>query len=49
MVKKYANDLEGLEVLIAIDKSANRSKSDKDQSDCLPHNKKFQCEYIKTW
>jgi hypothetical protein len=35
--------------LIAVDKSANRSKSDKDPSDWLPPNKKFQCGYIKTW
>ncbi len=31
------------------DKSANRSKGDKDPSDWLPPNKKYQCEYIKTW
>ncbi len=46
---EYANDLDDPEVLIAVDKSANRSKSDKDPSDWLPPNKKFQCEYIKTW
>ncbi len=45
----YANDLDDSEVLIAVDKSANRSKGDKDTSDWLPPNKKFQCEYIKTW
>ena len=46
---EYANDLKGLEVLIAVDKSANRSKGDKDPSDWLPPNKKYQCAYIKTW
>lgn len=46
---KYANDLDDPEVLIAVDKSANRSKGDKDPSNWLPSNKKFQCEYIKTW
>lgn len=46
---EYANDLDDPEVLIAVDKSANRSKSDKDPSDWLPPNKKYQCEYIKTW
>jgi len=46
---EYANDLDDPEVLIAVDKSANRSKGDKDPSDWLPPNKEFQCEYIKTW
>jgi hypothetical protein len=46
---EYANDLDNPEVLISVDKSANRSKSDKDPSDWLPPNKKYQCEYIKTW
>ncbi len=46
---EYANDLDDAEVLIAVDKSANRSKGDKDPSDWLPPNKKFQCDYIKTW
>ncbi len=36
-------------ILIAVDKSANRFKSDKDPSDWLPPNKKYQGEYIKTW
>lgn len=46
---EYANDLDDPEVLIAVDKSANRSKGDKDPSDWLPPNKKFKCDYIKTW
>jgi len=47
--KEYANDLGDPEVLIAVDKSANRSKADKDPSDWLSPNKKFQCDYIKIW
>jgi hypothetical protein len=47
--KEYANDLDDPEVLIAVDKSANRAKGDKDSSDWLPPNKKFKCDYIKTW
>ena len=47
--KEYTNDLDDVEVLIAVDKSANRSKGDKDPSDWLPPNKNFQCDYIKTW
>jgi hypothetical protein len=47
--KEYANDLKDPAVLIAVDKSANRSKGDKDPSDWLPLNKKFQCKYIQTW
>lgn len=46
---KYANDLTNPETLIAVDKSANRSKGDKDPSDWMPPNKSYQCEYIKTW
>lgn len=47
--QKYANDLVDPTILIAVDKGANRSKGDKDPSDWLPPNKKFQCDYIKTW
>lgn len=45
----YANDLEDSKTLIAVDKSANRAKGDKDPSDWLPTNQKYQCEYIKNW
>lgn len=47
--KKYANDLENAEVLIAVDKSANRSKADKDPSEWMPSYNAYQCEYIKNW
>ena len=46
---KYANDLDDPEVLIAVDKSANRSKGDKDPSDWLPPSKIYKCDYIITW
>ena len=46
---QYANDLEDEEVLIAVDKRANRSKGDKDPSEWLPQNRNYQCEYIKNW
>ncbi len=46
---QYANDLTNPETLIAVYKSANRSKADKDPSDWLPTNPKFQCQYIATW
>jgi hypothetical protein len=46
---EYANDLDNPEVLVAVDKSANRAKGDKDPSDWLPPNKKYRCKYIKIW
>jgi hypothetical protein len=46
---EYANDLDDPDILIAVDKSANRSKADKDPSNWMPPNKGYACEYIKTW
>jgi hypothetical protein len=46
---QYANDLTDPKTLIAVSKSANRSKADKDPAVWLPPNKKYQCEYIKNW
>ena len=46
---RYANDIDDAEVLIAVSKSANRAKGDKDPSDWLPSNEKYRCEYIRTW
>jgi len=46
---QYANDLDDKEVLMAVSKSANRSKGDKDPADWLPPNTQYQCEYIKIW
>ena len=44
---KYANDLDDPEVLIAVDKSVNRSKGDKDPSDWLPPNKNINANILK--
>tara|TARA_R110000868_G_C10760674_1_gene753892 strand:+ start:38 stop:568 length:531 start_codon:yes stop_codon:yes gene_type:complete len=45
----YANDLKNRETLIAVDKSANRSKGDKDISNWLPANKNYHCNYVARW
>ena len=46
---EYANDLTNPQTLIAVGKSANRSKGDKDPSDWMPPNKDYWCEYIRDW
>lgn len=46
---QYANDLTNPQTLIAVGKSANRSKGDKDPSDWMPPNKDYWCEYIRDW
>lgn len=46
---QYANNLDHPETLIAVSKSANRSKGDKDPSDWMPTNDDYGCDYIKTW
>jgi len=45
----YANDLDNPETLIAVSKSANRAKGDKDPSDWMPQNQQYHCEYIRNW
>lgn len=45
----YANDLKNPLTLIAVAKSANRSKGDKSPSQWLPQNKKYHCQYLKNW
>ena len=35
--------------LIAVSRSANRSKGSKDPASWLPENKSFHCTYIQTW
>jgi hypothetical protein len=45
----FANDLKNPNTLIAVAKSANRSKSDKSVSQWLPPNQKYHCQYIKNW
>ncbi|MGL5722127.1 MAG: HNH endonuclease family protein [Brevinema sp.] len=45
----FANDLSDPNHLIAVSKSANRSKSDKPPSEWLPPNEEYQCPYISNW
>lgn len=47
--KAYANDLELKSALIAVYRSANRSKGDKDPAEWMPENQEYWCEYIKSW
>lgn len=47
--KNYANDLKNTQTLIAVAKSANRSKGDKPPSAWLPKNQKYHCQYLKDW
>ena len=44
--KQFANDYENL---IAVNKSLNRQKSDKDPAEWLPPHKEYICEYIARW
>tara|TARA_R110000868_G_C10769979_1_gene754649 strand:+ start:106 stop:636 length:531 start_codon:yes stop_codon:yes gene_type:complete len=43
---QYANDFD---VLLPVNRSANRSKGDKDPSDWMPKNSKFHCAYLQKW
>jgi len=47
--RAYANDLANAETLIAVSKSANRSKGDKDPAQWLPPNQAYRCVYVRTW
>jgi len=47
--EQYANDLSEPDSLIAVSKSANRSKGAKDVAQWLPINEAFQCEYARRW
>ncbi len=47
--KAYANDLAHDDHLIAVDKSANRSKGDKGPEAWLPPRADYRCEYIRSW
>lgn len=49
MREKYANDLNNPDSLIAVSKSANRSKGAKDVAQWLPSNEDFHCEYVRRW
>lgn len=44
--QQFANDLTQL---LAVDGSANRSKSDKGPGDYMPENRDFRCTYAKLW
>ena len=45
----FANDMDLDVALIAVSKSANRSKRDKDPANWLPPNVAYHCEYAKAW
>ena len=47
--RQYANDLSDPNTLIAVWKSANRSKGDRDPANWLPSNKMYRCKYLKIW
>ena len=44
--RQFANDEENL---LAVSRSANRSKGAKDPAQWMPKNEAFHCEYIKKW
>lgn len=46
---RYYNYLKYENHLIAVSKSANRSKSDKSPTEWLPPNEEYQCEYVREW
>lgn len=45
----YANDLSNPDTLIAVDKSANRSKGDGDPLSWLPPAWGYRCDYVRRW
>ncbi len=47
--RRYANDLDDPDTLIAVSASANMSKRDKDPAKWLPENQDYHCEYLRTW
>lgn len=47
--KAFANDLEDPTTLIAVDKSANRSKGARGPDEWMPVNREYRCKYLKTW
>lgn len=47
--RNFANDLGSSYALIAVSRSSNRSKSDRDPSDWLPSNSAYVCEYLQQW
>ena len=47
--EQYANDISNPDVLIAVSRSANRSKGARDVAHWLPTNEGFRCEYVRRW
>jgi len=45
----YFNDLTHPEHLIAVDRSANRSKGSRQPHEWLPPNDAYRCEYLRAW
>ncbi len=47
--REYGNHLDDANHLIAVSKSANRSKGSRDPSEYLPPHKEYICQYVSTW
>ncbi len=47
--ERYANELSDPLHLIAVTRSTNRSKSDRDPAAWMPPRAEFRCEYVSTW
>ena len=47
--RAFANDLDLPQALIAVSRSSNRSKSDKDPADWLPPLASYRCQYVEDW
>jgi hypothetical protein len=47
--KAYFNDLAVPNHLIAVDRSANRSKGSRTPTEWLPENVAFRCTYVRSW
>jgi hypothetical protein len=45
----FANDLDLQAALIAVSRSTNRSKSDRDVASWLPPNRAYRCQYLASW
>jgi len=47
--RSYANDLSNPKTLIAVYKSANRSKGARDPAQWMPSNTEYWCKYVRDW
>ncbi|KIG17141.1 putative secreted protein [Enhygromyxa salina] len=47
--RRYANDLEHGEHLVAVEYAANRSKGDKGPEAWLPTSEDYRCSYVRDW